>query len=178
MFAAGFRLQRADLTLPVVFPNRSGAGRAFLFCVCPIRSQRSNSHASSRPLPIRAQPGAAQPHPAVCLQNATDSSSNSSQKTAPSESSPLPWHKFMQGHRNPTHDLLDPYRLSEHYFLDQVKNQAIATPSQAGVLTEIPAFLAGGCKHMANGARLVLPSSYFFHHFTHLHSAHRCKHTA
>ncbi|XP_075870203.1 sprouty-related, EVH1 domain-containing protein 2-like isoform X2 [Nelusetta ayraudi] len=53
--------------------------------------------------------------------NATDSSSNSSQKMEsslpPFESSPLPRHKCMLGHR---HDLLDPNRLSDHYFLDQL----------------------------------------------------------
>nr|XP_019969209.1 PREDICTED: sprouty-related, EVH1 domain-containing protein 2-like [Paralichthys olivaceus] len=63
-------------------------------------------------------------HPVfVCLppQNTTDSSSNSSQKLEsslhPLESSPLPQrHKCVMGHR---HDLHDPYRLSDHYFLDQ-----------------------------------------------------------
>lgn len=53
--------------------------------------------------------------------NATDSSSNSSQKLEsslqPLESSPLPQrHKCMLGHR---HDLHDPCRLSDHYFMDQ-----------------------------------------------------------
>uniref|UniRef100_A0A671X4R4 Sprouty-related, EVH1 domain-containing protein 2 n=1 Tax=Sparus aurata TaxID=8175 RepID=A0A671X4R4_SPAAU len=53
--------------------------------------------------------------------NTTDSSSNSSQKLEsslqPLESSPLPQrHKCMLGHR---HDLHDPYRLSDHYFMDQ-----------------------------------------------------------
>uniref|UniRef100_A0A3B4VB80 Sprouty-related, EVH1 domain-containing protein 2 n=1 Tax=Seriola dumerili TaxID=41447 RepID=A0A3B4VB80_SERDU len=53
--------------------------------------------------------------------NTTDSSSNSSQKLEsslqPLESSPLPQrHKCVMGHR---HDLHDPYRLSDHYFLDQ-----------------------------------------------------------
>lgn len=53
--------------------------------------------------------------------NTTDSSSNSSQKLEsslqPLESSPLPQrHKCMLGHR---HDLHDPYRLSDHYYLDQ-----------------------------------------------------------
>uniref|UniRef100_A0A3B5BJN3 Sprouty-related, EVH1 domain-containing protein 2 n=1 Tax=Stegastes partitus TaxID=144197 RepID=A0A3B5BJN3_9TELE len=59
----------------------------------------------------------------VCLspQNTTDSSSNSSQKLEsslqPLESSPLPQrHKCMLGHR---HDLHDPYRFSDHYYLDQ-----------------------------------------------------------
>ncbi|XP_069000347.1 sprouty-related, EVH1 domain-containing protein 2-like isoform X2 [Embiotoca jacksoni] len=52
--------------------------------------------------------------------NTTDSSSNSSQKLEtslqPLESSPLPQrHKCMLGHR---HDLHDPYRLSDHYYLD------------------------------------------------------------
>ncbi|KAM6997139.1 sprouty-related, EVH1 domain-containing protein 2-like [Tautogolabrus adspersus] len=51
----------------------------------------------------------------------TDSSSNSSQKLEsslqPLESSPLPQrHKCVLTHR---HDLHDPYRLSDHYFLDQ-----------------------------------------------------------
>lgn len=53
--------------------------------------------------------------------NTTDSSSNSSQKLEsslpPLESSPLPQrHKCMLGHR---HDLHDPYRLTDHYFMDQ-----------------------------------------------------------
>ncbi|KAG7512622.1 hypothetical protein JOB18_034969 [Solea senegalensis] len=53
--------------------------------------------------------------------NTTDSSSNSSQKLEgslqPLESSPLPQrHKCVMGHR---HDLHDPYRLSDHFFLDQ-----------------------------------------------------------
>ncbi|TKS85861.1 Sprouty-related, EVH1 domain-containing protein 2 [Collichthys lucidus] len=54
--------------------------------------------------------------------NTTDSSSNSSSQKLesslqPLESSPLPQrHKCMLGHR---HDLHDPYRLSDHYFLDQ-----------------------------------------------------------
>ncbi|XP_034407502.1 sprouty-related, EVH1 domain-containing protein 2-like [Cyclopterus lumpus] len=53
--------------------------------------------------------------------NTTDSSSNSSQKLEsslqPLESSPLPQrHRCMLGHR---HDLHDPYRLSDHYFMDQ-----------------------------------------------------------
>uniref|UniRef100_A0A3Q1FXM4 Sprouty-related, EVH1 domain-containing protein 2 n=1 Tax=Acanthochromis polyacanthus TaxID=80966 RepID=A0A3Q1FXM4_9TELE len=53
--------------------------------------------------------------------NTTDSSSNSSQKLEsslqPLESSPLPQrHKCVLGHR---HDLHDPYRLSDHYYLDQ-----------------------------------------------------------
>lgn len=53
--------------------------------------------------------------------NTTDSSSNSSQKLEsslqPLESSPLPQrHKCLLGHR---HDLHDPYRHSDHYFLDQ-----------------------------------------------------------
>ncbi|KAM8738868.1 sprouty-related, EVH1 domain-containing protein 2-like [Acanthopagrus latus] len=53
--------------------------------------------------------------------NTTDSSSNSSQKLESSlqqlESSPLPQrHKCVLGHR---HDLHDPYRLSDHYFMDQ-----------------------------------------------------------
>lgn len=67
-----------------------------------------------------------QPASCVCLspQNTTDSSSNSSQKLEsslqPLESSPLPQrHKCMLGHR---HDLHDPYRLSDHYFLDQVRH--------------------------------------------------------
>ncbi|MEQ2214481.1 hypothetical protein XENOCAPTIV_008928 [Xenoophorus captivus] len=60
----------------------------------------------------------------VCLstQNATDSSSNSSQKLdsslPPLESSPLPQrHKFTSGLQ---HDLHDSYRLTDHYYLDQV----------------------------------------------------------
>ncbi|XP_034040140.1 sprouty-related, EVH1 domain-containing protein 2-like [Thalassophryne amazonica] len=53
--------------------------------------------------------------------NATDSSSNSSQKLEsslqPLESSPLPQrHKCILGHR---HDLQDPCRLSDHFFSDQ-----------------------------------------------------------
>lgn len=53
--------------------------------------------------------------------NATDSSSNSSQKLdsslPPLESSPLPQrHKLVPGHR---HDLHDSYRLTDHYYLDQ-----------------------------------------------------------
>ncbi|XP_072246714.1 sprouty-related, EVH1 domain-containing protein 2-like [Leuresthes tenuis] len=53
--------------------------------------------------------------------NATDSSSNSSQKLdsslQPLESSPLPHrHKYMPGHRL---DLHDSYRLTDHYYLDQ-----------------------------------------------------------
>lgn len=68
---------------------------------------------------------ASSPHP-VCVcppQNTTDSSSNSSQKLEsslqPLESSPLPQrHKCMMGHRL---DLHDPYRLSDHYLLDQVR---------------------------------------------------------
>ncbi|KAI3363417.1 hypothetical protein L3Q82_012037 [Scortum barcoo] len=57
--------------------------------------------------------------------NTTDSSSNSSQKLEsslqPLESSPLPQrHKCVLGHR---HDLHDPYRLSDHYFLDQPLSQ-------------------------------------------------------
>ncbi|KAM4606971.1 sprouty-related, EVH1 domain-containing protein 2-like [Polymixia lowei] len=53
--------------------------------------------------------------------NATDSSSNSSQKLESSlqtlETSPFPQrHNCILGHR---HDLHDPYRLSDHYFLDQ-----------------------------------------------------------
>ncbi|XP_014901007.1 sprouty-related, EVH1 domain-containing protein 2-like [Poecilia latipinna] len=53
--------------------------------------------------------------------NATDSSSNSSQKLdsslPPLESSPLPQrHKCTPGHR---HDLHDAYRLTDHYYLDQ-----------------------------------------------------------
>lgn len=69
-----------------------------------------------------------QPSSCVCLspQNTTDSSSNSSQKLEsslqPLESSPLPQrHKCMLGHR---HDLHDSYRLSDHYFLDQVRRWA------------------------------------------------------
>uniref|UniRef100_A0A8C6UG37 Sprouty-related, EVH1 domain-containing protein 2 n=1 Tax=Neogobius melanostomus TaxID=47308 RepID=A0A8C6UG37_9GOBI len=59
--------------------------------------------------------------------NTTDSSSNSSQKLElslqPLESSPLPYrHRCMLGHRHdyPRHDLHEPYRLSDHYFLEQV----------------------------------------------------------
>lgn len=58
--------------------------------------------------------------------NATDSSSNSSQKLElslqPLESSPLPHRqRCMLGHRHdyPRHELHDPYRLSDHYFLEQ-----------------------------------------------------------
>uniref|UniRef100_A0A3Q3LR56 Sprouty-related, EVH1 domain-containing protein 2 n=1 Tax=Labrus bergylta TaxID=56723 RepID=A0A3Q3LR56_9LABR len=55
------------------------------------------------------------------VQYTTDSSSNSSQRLESSlqqlESSPLPQrHKCVLTHR---HDLHDPYRLSDHYFLDQ-----------------------------------------------------------
>lgn len=66
------------------------------------------------------------PHPTpLFLQNTTDSSSNSSQKfestLQPLESSPFPQrHKCMLGHR---HDLHDPYRLSDHYLLDQVRGR-------------------------------------------------------
>ncbi|XP_028278838.1 sprouty-related, EVH1 domain-containing protein 2 [Parambassis ranga] len=52
--------------------------------------------------------------------NTTDSSSNSSQRLEsslqPLESSPLPQRQCKLGHR---HDLHDPYRLSDHYYLDQ-----------------------------------------------------------
>uniref|UniRef100_A0A671X4R3 Sprouty-related, EVH1 domain-containing protein 2 n=1 Tax=Sparus aurata TaxID=8175 RepID=A0A671X4R3_SPAAU len=59
--------------------------------------------------------------------NTTDSSSNSSQKLEsslqPLESSPLPQrHKCMLGHR---HDLHDPYRLSDHYFMDQEDEEIV-----------------------------------------------------
>ncbi|KAM9847363.1 sprouty-related, EVH1 domain-containing protein 2-like [Aulostomus maculatus] len=59
--------------------------------------------------------------------NTTDSSSNSSQKLEsslqPLESSPLPQrHQWMLGHR---FDLHDPYRLSDHYFLDQEDEEIV-----------------------------------------------------
>lgn len=84
-----------------------------------------------RPLALfvcRIQPDCSfKPASCVCLspQNTTDSSSNSSQKLEsslqPLESSPLPQrHKCMLGHR---HDLHDPYRLSDHYFMDQVRQK-------------------------------------------------------
>lgn len=60
------------------------------------------------------------------LQNTTDSSSNSSHKLEsslpPLESSPLPQrHHCLLAHR---YDLHDPYRLSDHYFLDPVRETA------------------------------------------------------
>lgn len=63
--------------------------------------------------------------PPPFLQNTTDSSSNSSQKfesaLQPLESSPFPQrHKCTLGHR---HDLHDPYRLPDHYLLDQVRGR-------------------------------------------------------
>ncbi|TNN28963.1 Sprouty-related, EVH1 domain-containing protein 2 [Liparis tanakae] len=89
------------------FPKPSASRGRFLFSCLSGRGVQSASgvHAAS----------------CVCPQNTTDSSSNSSQKLEsslqPLESSPLPQrHRCMLGHR---HDLHDPYRLSDHYFMDQ-----------------------------------------------------------
>lgn len=128
MFLIEFRLTLSDpqrlnrQSSPFLFsPNRSRA-EASCFCLSNHRVRRVLS--TSLACPIVAQPSAL----ILCLfaprhQNATDSSSNSSQKIEsslqPFESSPLPQrHKCMLGHR---HDLHDPYRLPDHYFLDQVR---------------------------------------------------------
>lgn len=114
--------RKTELALPV-FPIRA-APRLPVF-VCPI--------IASSLFVLRIQSKCSvKPASCVCLspQNTTDSSSNSSQKLEsslqPLESSPLPQrHKCMLGHR---HDLHDPYRLSDHYFLDQVRQRTLAMP--------------------------------------------------
>lgn len=105
---------------PVFFPI-SAATRLPVF-VCPITVY--SSAASNEKVAIEHAS-------CVCLytQNATDSSSNSSQKLdsslTPLESSPLPQrHKCTPGHR---HDLHDSYRLTDHYYLDQVNGFPLFT---------------------------------------------------
>lgn len=104
------RKKKRTLALPV-FPKRAFRRGRFLFFCLSDRGVQSVSgvHTAS----------------CVCPQNTTDSSSNSSQKLEsslqPLESSPLPQrHRCMLGHR---HDLHDPYRLSDHYFMDQVRHE-------------------------------------------------------
>lgn len=107
------------------FPNQDCA-KAFLFLfVQSWRPLRTNYLFG-----VSDRSAALSPASCVCLslQNTTDSSSNSSSQKLesslqPLESSPLPQrHKCMLGHR---HDLHDPYRLSDHYFLDQVRRLSL-----------------------------------------------------
>lgn len=109
-----FSIRAAPLLPVFVCPIIASSRTMYLFAV-------SNQNATFSPHPVF-----------VCLrQNATDSSSNSSQKLEislqPLESSPLPQrHRCMLGR----HDLHDPYRLSDHYFLDQVRTFALALPGE------------------------------------------------
>lgn len=127
------------LSSPFLF-SQSELCRAFLFLFVQ----------SWRPLALfvwRIQSNSSfQPASCVCLslQNTTDSSSNSSQKLEsslqPLDSSPLPQrHKCVLEHR---HDPHDPYRFSDHYLLDQVRQRTSGCISmELELLKKVPKVL-------------------------------------